>query len=460
VWLWDCGEQIGCLSCLVLCKRFGIILSAPLIDKGRDQASRIENNGAVRPQAWRHIVEAFTEEFVTGSSDWPACGDADCVGGSLAYEWDQSPELRVPSVEEYRGCAREILATCFPRPWRHQDVPVSRVIVAARASIRCFASPPFEFPPSVGVEEPMAQVDADVEEPTAQEDTALESFLNLVLQRMEAEGHIARRGDIFCAAESKVPSFWAWKLLDGVRGDVVFSEAFAIGKFLPLNFGDLEGDDLALATRWGVALLDHLASVGIVEAAALDDGLSANVPSERSWRRLRWWIQDVPGEVGLRVHESPVQLNALGPVPENVDAMPASRRCVRSREPCAVCARFGWERDLVHMWKQPGGSVQHSIICDGARTHRHQTRDDGYFNGEAEEAGGGLHHDALDARMLVSELLSPVSYCKRWSFMDRDERRLGPSSLSACLHHGGNSVEGQPAAWSEHDWAIWSLVVP
>jgi hypothetical protein len=36
-------------------------------------ASRFESVGATRPQLWRHVVDAFSEEYVTGSRDWPSC---------------------------------------------------------------------------------------------------------------------------------------------------------------------------------------------------------------------------------------------------------------------------------------------------------------------------------------------------------------------------------------------------
>ena len=35
--------------------------------------TRLEGLEAGRPQLWRHTVEAFTEELVTGERDWPEC---------------------------------------------------------------------------------------------------------------------------------------------------------------------------------------------------------------------------------------------------------------------------------------------------------------------------------------------------------------------------------------------------
>ena len=40
-------------------------------------ASQADAVGKVNPQLWRHIVEAFSEEFVTGEQDWPECGHVD-----------------------------------------------------------------------------------------------------------------------------------------------------------------------------------------------------------------------------------------------------------------------------------------------------------------------------------------------------------------------------------------------
>ena len=44
--------------------------------------------GAAKPQLWRHVVDAFTEEYVTGSVDWPPCADADA---DAAFTWDFLP---------------------------------------------------------------------------------------------------------------------------------------------------------------------------------------------------------------------------------------------------------------------------------------------------------------------------------------------------------------------------------
>ena len=54
----------------------------------------------IRPQEWRACVEAFAEDLVTGSSDWPACpaaaGSAEAPAADAPSEWWQPAGAQVP----------------------------------------------------------------------------------------------------------------------------------------------------------------------------------------------------------------------------------------------------------------------------------------------------------------------------------------------------------------------------
>ena len=90
-------------------------------------------------------------------------------------------------------------------------------------------------------------------------------------------------------------------------------------------------------------------------------------PLDIAWRRVRWWINDKLHAEGESVFTSLVQLKAIGLEPAP-DAPPGSgRRAVRARLPCAVCARFGSDREEVYMWTQARGSGHESFIEDDLR---------------------------------------------------------------------------------------------
>ena len=88
------------------------------------------------------------------------------------------------------------------------------------------------------------------------------------------------------------------------------------------------------------------------------------------------------------MHESPVNLGALNP----------SRREVRSREPCALCARFGWQREHVFLWPPTSTRDELCVILPPYTS------------------AAGM----VDPRGIIADHLSPKSYWSRWSFMRCD----------------------------------------
>ena len=144
-----------------------------------------------------------------------------------------------------------------------------------------------------------------------------------------------------------------------------------------------------------------------------------------SWRELpaaeAWW-QEGPLETEQgRVPVSPVRLEALGEPPA-ADSLPqdSTRRRVRCRVPCCVCARLGWEseRHFVHLWRQPSESPRQSIIQDVCAPRR-----------RGEEA-------RRTPREEVAEFFAPERYHRRWHFDLRRERISSSSSMAEVVEGG------------------------
>ena len=126
-----------------------------------------------------------------------------------------------------------------------------------------------------------------------------------------------------------------------------------------------------------------------------------------SEEKPQWW-----GPGPLRVLESPVQFESLGPAVDPACAQEAvaprerrSRRDVRSRVACCVCARLRWAEDVqrVFFWRQPARSEESSFIRDTKPA-----------------ASGGS-----TPRQRAQALLCPDRYHRRWRFA-----REGPDGAS------------------------------
>ncbi len=155
------------------------------------------------------------------------------------------------------------------------------------------------------------------------------------------------------------------------------------------------------------AFTEHLVTGSGEWPAGVRDLEDAGEPS-------RWWCDAVergPDEVPA----SPVNFAALGPAPAN-DAAEGGvgRRSVRHRLACAVCARLDWadRRELVHLWEQPVGQAEKSIIRDVPVP---PTRRD------AAQGAAAAPATAQTPRQLVAEFLSPERYWSRWRFAHKVE---------------------------------------
>ena len=110
----------------------------------------------------------------------------------------------------------------------------------------------------------------------------------------------------------------------------------------------------SLMRLWVVDLLKFLLHKGVIKESLDVSTEVSTVPPARLWRRLSWWL---PGAADgtCKVHEAHVDIAALG----------GSRRRVRCRRACAVCARFDWEHEDVYMWERAGGKNGPSVFRDG-----------------------------------------------------------------------------------------------
>ena len=121
-------------------------------------------------------------------------------------------------------------------------------------------------------------------------------------------------------------------------------------------------------------------------AAAADSGEAAAAAPDAP---RTWWKPPSPdGDVPpAGVEMPPVDIDALVAAPAGPDAAGPepglSRRAVRSRVACCVCARLHWADELqrVHFWRQPDGAGERSLLCDDEP--QRPTR------AEQEAAGGG-----------------------------------------------------------------------
>ena len=80
---------------------------------------QFEAVGQVKPQLWRHALEAYAEEYVTGSSDWSchSVGWSPSLTGSLP--WTRVEGHGQPTLRQYSDCAVRIAKWLCSRchPW-------------------------------------------------------------------------------------------------------------------------------------------------------------------------------------------------------------------------------------------------------------------------------------------------------------------------------------------------------
>ena len=143
------------------------------------------------------------------------------------------------------------------------------------------------------------------------------------------------------------------------------------------------------------AFAEHLVT-GSSEWPACDSRAGVAVSQDKP----QWWKAGP-----LRLLESPVRLESLGPSvdPAHSCSQEAeeprerrSRRAIRHRVACCVCARLHWEEDVqrVFFWRQPARGEEPSFIRDTKRAAR----------------GGS------SPRRRAQALLCPGRYYRRWRF--------------------------------------------
>ena len=152
-------------------------------------------------------------------------------------------------------------------------------------------------------------------------------------------------------------------------------------------------------------------------AAGSAEAPAADAPSE-------WWKPaGAGGDVEVGVGASPVDIGALGvppPPPPYAEGTGAeaglTRRAVRCRIACCVCARLDWADKLrgVYFWRQPEGAGERSILCDAEPQPP----------ARAEEAAGGegeARAMRMTQRQRAQQLLAPARYQARWRFVRESE---------------------------------------
>ena len=370
---------------------------------------QIENMRPSRPQLWRHAVEAFAEEFVTGCDDWPKCNFVPQSVASYAWPSCADPSVPLPDLQQYRTCARKILVQLNPIPWHAQ--------LSAEADVRRFAM-------EVSREE---LAPSSTEALPADGGGVWGVVGKLILSRMEQEGRVELRGGGYRVPPGYLLSIFSEQMLWRIdvravaSAEPVFQEEAVIDEFLAAALPDqcefIQRCPAALA--WAARLLSRLEERNFIERCEEGAPLANGARAPRAWRRVLWWRADDPGR---SVQDTSVRLDALGPVPQGDAPQDNSRRNVRRRTACAVCARFGWERDYVYLWEQPEGSGQ-SCLIDPPAFGRAAARL--FVDDEASAGRGANRKGPLDPRDAIADFLSPEAYWRRWCFKSMDGRQCG-----------------------------------
>ena len=128
----------------------------------------------MKPQLWRHALEACAEDYVTGSQDWSchAVGWLPLSDGSP--DWSRDAERGDPSLHQYSVCASRIARWLCNRchPW--ELLSSGAPLLELRA----------EGERIVGDVAPVADGQEDL----------VETFLDFILERMVAEALLVRVG--------------------------------------------------------------------------------------------------------------------------------------------------------------------------------------------------------------------------------------------------------------------------
>ena len=242
---------------------------------------------------------------------------------------------------------------------------------------------------------------------------------------MVSEGWLTQCQEEYMVPEALLTGTWSWELLERVVNLDYRAEPELIRCFLATCFpSEVDASEDEARRSWCCRLLEHLAATGTVERnVCVDVAVATERPVDIAWRRVRLWINDELNAEGESLFTSPLQLKAIGLEPAP-DAPPGSgRRAVRARLPCAVCARFGWDREEVYMWTQAKGSGHGSFIEDDLRRFNAASRSGADGPDGLREGSRGA--SAAHPRDLIGEMLSPANYWSRWGFRRKNQERGG-----------------------------------
>ena len=212
-------------------------------------AQEFDSVGRVPPQLWRHVVEAFAEEYTTGAEEFScqAVGWAP-PSSTEPYDWSVAKGQRVPTSKEYADCAVRIVKFIGLEPWA-PDKGVSKVM---------FQGMSLEVARDV-----MEMTDDDTED-------SVVVLRDLVLVRMELEGlfHEESGGaQIVRVSQDVAVEVWSRDLLQTLPEEMTFIALPQLEQFF-LGRTDLDikrgSGDLVLAIEWGLLLLQHLRRRGIL----------------------------------------------------------------------------------------------------------------------------------------------------------------------------------------------------
>ena len=366
--------------------------------------------GRVPPQLWRHVADAFAEDYTTGAEDF-SCNYVGWTPPSSAepYKWSVAGDQRAPTSREYADCAGRIVKfICGKEPWAlEQGVSLVALHAASLEIVR------------------------DVMKVAApEEDGAVDSAVilrDLVLRRMEIEDlfHGEAAGDPFaCLRPEFTVELWSRDLLQTLPEKLSFIAVNQLQQFF-LGCPELDieagGDAMALAVDWGLRLLRHLRQRGILEC--MDERVSKDELGDRStqWRLRTWWEPQEDSSSDLtatHVHKTAVCIDSLHGDPEAENGKGSGRRAVRSRVPCVVCARFGWERQYGYLWRQSPGSGCATVISHGNKLGKDPLAT---TVSEGEVASDGAAESPLSNHEQVAKMLDPAAYYERWRFGRGDD---------------------------------------
>ncbi|MCP4501829.1 MAG: hypothetical protein GY822_17860, partial [Deltaproteobacteria bacterium] len=148
---------------------------------------------------------------------------------------------------------------------------------------------------------------------------------------------------------------------------------------------------------------------------------AASQDAPRNW----WKAPAADGEVPPGGTDmAPVDIDALGAAPAESDVAGAdpgqSRRAVRARIGCCVCARLHWADELqrVHFWRQPPDAPERSLLCDDEpqRPSRAELQKAAEAEEATESAGAQAQAMRMTQRQRAHALLDPARYHARWRF--------------------------------------------